>query len=220
MRAPSCALAAVVALAHASAAWAQPPSEEPDEPSSPPAEPPALPAPLEPAPVDPGPVEPPLAPPPAAPPAPQAPPVAPQPYPSPYYGPPPPGAYPQGQPYWGPPPPPGPPPLEPEEPSCCRVGIRFDPFDLLFRRLSFQAEVKLWVTAAAGVRAHRRWLELKDRRPDLAEATILAELNERDGRDAPNMTRAPDAHLLDTSEMSIEQAFRAALFLIEAARKQ
>ena len=83
-----------------------------------------------------------------------------------------------------------------------------------------EAEVKLWVTAAAGVRAHRRWLELKDRRPDLAEATILAELNERDGRDAPNMTRAPDAHLLDTSEMSIEQAFRAALSVIEAARKQ
>jgi len=156
MRAPSCALAAVVALAHASAAWAQPPSEEPDEPSSPPAEPPALPAPLEPAPVDPGPVEPPLAPPPAAPPAPQAPPVAPQPYPSPYYGPPPPGAYPQGQPYWGPPPPPGPPPLEPEEPSCCRVGIRFDPFDLLFRRLSFQAEVKLW--GPLSIEAEPSWI--------------------------------------------------------------
>lgn len=82
------------------------------------------------------------------------------------------------------------------------------------------ADVKLWVTASAEVRARRRYLELKSKRPDLAEATILAELNERDARDAPNMIRAADAYLLDTSEMDIEQAFRAAVDIVENARKR
>lgn len=82
-----------------------------------------------------------------------------------------------------------------------------------------EAEVKLWVTASPDVRAHRRFLELKSKRPDLAEATILHELVERDSRDAPNMLRAGDAHLLDTSQMGIEQVFQAAVDLIESRRK-
>ena len=81
------------------------------------------------------------------------------------------------------------------------------------------ADVKLWVTASPDVRANRRFLELKPKRPDLEEATILRELVERDARDAPNMLRAHDAHLLDTSQMSIEQVFQAAVALIEATRK-
>lgn len=82
-----------------------------------------------------------------------------------------------------------------------------------------QAEIKLWVTAAAAVRAGRRFRELKPKRPDLAEETILSELVERDGRDAPNMTMAPDAYLLDTSQMDIEQVFRAAVTYIDGRRK-
>ena len=39
---------------------------------------------------------------------------------------------------YGPPPPP-----PPKESTCCRVAIRFDPFELLFRRLSFQGEVAI-----------------------------------------------------------------------------
>jgi len=83
-----------------------------------------------------------------------------------------------------------------------------------------QAEVKLWVTASAEVRANRRYLELKPKRPDLEEGTILRELVERDARDAPNMQCAADAHLLDTSDMGIEQAFQAALEIIETVRKR
>ncbi|HRK25371.1 MAG TPA: (d)CMP kinase, partial [Beijerinckiaceae bacterium] len=83
-----------------------------------------------------------------------------------------------------------------------------------------QAEVKLWVTATPEVRARRRFLELKPKRPDLEEAVILGELLERDGRDAPNMARARDAHLLDTSVMDIEQAFQAAVAIVEAVRKR
>ena len=81
-----------------------------------------------------------------------------------------------------------------------------------------QAEVKLWVTAAPEVRARRRYLELAPKRPGLEEATILAELAERDGRDASNMKKADDAHLLDTSAMDIEQAFQAAVAIVERAK--
>lgn len=83
-----------------------------------------------------------------------------------------------------------------------------------------QADVKLWVTAVPEVRARRRFLELSAKRPEIEEATILRELLERDGRDAPNMMRATDAHLLDTSNMDIEQAFQAAMAIVEAVRKR
>jgi opacity protein-like surface antigen len=56
--------------------------------------------------------------------------------------------YPQGYgpqgypPGYGYPPPAGPPPPPlPPKSNCCRWSARFDPFDLLYRRLSFQAEV-------------------------------------------------------------------------------
>lgn len=35
-------------------------------------------------------------------------------------------------------------PPKPEGPSCCRAAVRFDPFDILQRRLSFQAELAIW----------------------------------------------------------------------------
>ncbi|MEZ5684571.1 MAG: d(CMP) kinase [Paracoccaceae bacterium] len=72
-----------------------------------------------------------------------------------------------------------------------------------------EAEVKLYVTASPEVRAHRRWLEVGG---DAAQ--VLAEVKERDARDmgradAP-LRPAPDAVLIDTSEMSIEAAVDAA----------
>lgn len=39
---------------------------------------------------------------------------------------------------------PSPPPPKPEEATCCRAAVRFDPFDILQRRLSFQAELAIW----------------------------------------------------------------------------
>lgn len=83
-----------------------------------------------------------------------------------------------------------------------------------------QAEVKLWVTASAEERARRRYRELKPKRPELTFEQILRELNERDARDAPNMQIAADAHLLDTTEMDIEQAFRAAVAIVESVRER
>jgi hypothetical protein len=61
------------------------------------------------------------------------------------YGPPPPPGY--GPPGYGPPPPPGygPPPRPPEPPPDDTLfwSVRYDPFDLLFRRITFEGEVAL-----------------------------------------------------------------------------
>lgn len=81
-----------------------------------------------------------------------------------------------------------------------------------------EAEVKLYVTASAEVRAHRRWLEVGG-----DAARVLAEVQERDARDmgradAP-LRPAADAVLIDTSDLSIEAAIAAAIARIEAARQ-
>ncbi len=78
-----------------------------------------------------------------------------------------------------------------------------------------EAEVKLYVTASAEVRAHRRWLEVGG-----DEAKVLAEVRERDARDmgradAP-LKPAAEALVLDTSELSIEAAIAAAALAVEA----
>lgn len=72
-----------------------------------------------------------------------------------------------------------------------------------------EAEVKLFVTASPEVRAHRRWLEVGG-----DEAKVLAEVKERDERDmnradAP-LKPAPDAILIDTSDLNINEASAAA----------
>jgi cytidylate kinase len=83
------------------------------------------------------------------------------------------------------------------------------------------ADVKLFVTASAEVRARRRWEELCARGEDPAYDAILADIRRRDARDAGRATAplkpAPDARLLDTSEMDIDTAFRAAVALVDGA---
>src|SRR5690606_8981200 len=76
------------------------------------------------------------------------------------------------------------------------------------------ADVKLYVTADASVRANRRWREILAGGGEADYPAILADVKRRDARD---MTRtdsplkpAADAHLLDTSEMDIETAFLTA----------
>lgn len=85
------------------------------------------------------------------------------------------------------------------------------------------ADVKIYVTASPQVRAERRTRELLAKGRDVTKERILAEILERDRRDAGRATAplraANDAHLLDTSGMDIETAFRAALAIVENARK-
>jgi cytidylate kinase len=84
------------------------------------------------------------------------------------------------------------------------------------------ADVKLFVIASPEVRAARRVLELRARGEEADEKEVLADLLRRDERDsrrtAAPLKAAPDAHLLDTTHLGIDAAFRAAVAIIEAAR--
>ncbi|WP_312420441.1 (d)CMP kinase [Shinella sp.] len=85
------------------------------------------------------------------------------------------------------------------------------------------APVKLYVTASAEVRARRRYDEILAGGGAADYGTILEDIRRRDERDMGRadspLKPADDAHLLDTSEMSIEAAFSAAKLIIDAALK-
>ena len=82
------------------------------------------------------------------------------------------------------------------------------------------AEVKLFVTASAEVRARRRFDELRASGQAAEFDDVLDEVLKRDARDvgradAP-MRAAADAVLIDTSEMDIETALAAAVAVVAA----
>jgi cytidylate kinase len=85
-----------------------------------------------------------------------------------------------------------------------------------------EAEAKIFVTASAERRAERRWRELTAAGIEIAPEAVLAAICERDRRDSGRaiapLQPAPDAVLLDTTELDIEAAFRAALSIVEVAR--
>ena len=84
------------------------------------------------------------------------------------------------------------------------------------------APAKLFVTARPEVRAERRWKQLLGQGETVSFAEVAADIalrDERDsGRSAAPLARAPDAVLLDTSEMSISETVEAARRIVEAAR--
>jgi cytidylate kinase len=86
------------------------------------------------------------------------------------------------------------------------------------------AEVKIFVTASPEVRAQRRTNELRARGEMADDKAVLADIIARDERDrsrsAAPLVQAADAHLLDTSALDIEGSFKAALALVEKARKR
>jgi cytidylate kinase len=85
------------------------------------------------------------------------------------------------------------------------------------------APVKIFVTASPEVRASRRAREFAAQGNAVNEQTVLADILRRDERDITRkispMKQAADAHLLDTTHMDIEAAFRAAVELVERARR-
>lgn len=86
------------------------------------------------------------------------------------------------------------------------------------------ADVKLFVTASAKIRAERRFLEMQRRGLDVDFETILADIRARDERDtgradAP-LKPAKDAHLLDTGNLTIGAAVQAAIAAVEASLRR
>src|SRR5262245_23938745 len=77
------------------------------------------------------------------------------------------------------------------------------------------ADVKLFVTASAETRA------LREAGHNVTEAEILADIERRDERDKTRaispLRKARDAYLLDTTNLDIDAAFKAAIALIDAA---
>lgn len=81
------------------------------------------------------------------------------------------------------------------------------------------ADVKIFVVADTGVRADRRYLELKARgeavtRDEIFDTIARRDKRDRERTDAP-MQAAADALLLDTTKLGIEQTFDAAIELIK-----
>ena len=84
------------------------------------------------------------------------------------------------------------------------------------------APAKLYVTATPEVRAERRWKQLQAQGESVSYDDILDDIRKRDARDGGRadspMRPADDAVLLDTTEMTIDQATDAARRIVEAAR--
>ena len=82
-----------------------------------------------------------------------------------------------------------------------------------------EADVKLFVTASAEVRAQRRVRELLERGMPGHYDDVLLDIRARDERDATReiapLLQAQDADLLDTSDLTAEQAIAEAIRLVE-----
>ena len=86
------------------------------------------------------------------------------------------------------------------------------------------ADVKLFVTAPAEIRARRRHAEMLARDPHVSFVDILSDIHARDERDmgradAP-LKPAEDALLLDTGDLTIGAAVQAAIALVEAKLRE
>ena len=81
-----------------------------------------------------------------------------------------------------------------------------------------KADVKIYVTASAEIRAQRRFMELQTVGAETEFDSVLKDVKARDHRDANRtdapMKPAPDAVLLDTSNLSIDAAVAEAVALI------
>jgi len=80
------------------------------------------------------------------------------------------------------------------------------------------AMVKIFVEAMPEIRAHRRFLELQAAGQNVTQAQVLADMQERDTRDALRAAAptkaADDAIVLDTSHLNADEAFEAALAIV------
>jgi cytidylate kinase len=85
-----------------------------------------------------------------------------------------------------------------------------------------EADAKIFVTASPEARAKRRALEFRSAGRAIDEAAVLEDIKRRDERDmhraAAPLKQAEDAVLLDTTQLDIDGAIRAAIGIVEAVR--
>jgi CMP/dCMP kinase len=86
------------------------------------------------------------------------------------------------------------------------------------------ADVKLFVTASAEVRARRRLAELRQQGATAIYEDVLQDMKQRDARDterrAAPLIAAPDAILIDTTTLDADAVFERASNLIARALKE
>ena len=71
-----------------------------------------------------------------------------------------------------------------------------------------EAKLKIYLTASTEVRAKRRYLELQNRGQEVNMPALIADIEQRDLKDSSRelspLLPADDAHIIDSSEMSLE----------------
>lgn len=81
-----------------------------------------------------------------------------------------------------------------------------------------KAELKIFLTARPAVRAERRYLEIKDKIAGSTQEEIMKDIMERDhydtSREISPLKQAEDAHLIDTSDVSIDEVVEQIVSLI------
>lgn len=81
------------------------------------------------------------------------------------------------------------------------------------------AQVKIFVTASAEARAERRLKELQGRGQAATYEEVLSDMKERDARDATRALAptkpAPDAEVLDTTNLTAPAAFEEAVRMVQ-----
>tara|TARA_Y100000768_G_scaffold184654_1_gene138253 strand:- start:371 stop:1030 length:660 start_codon:yes stop_codon:yes gene_type:complete len=81
------------------------------------------------------------------------------------------------------------------------------------------AKLKIFLTASPEVRAKRRYLELQNRGQEVNMPALIADITERDLKDSSRelspLLPADEAHIIDSSDMSLEEVFSITKNLIK-----
>ena len=84
------------------------------------------------------------------------------------------------------------------------------------------AAAKIFLTAAPEKRAYRRYLEMKKKGQEEPYEKVLEDLKARDEQDMNRpvepLRRAPDAELVDSTDLTFEETVEAILRIVEAKR--
>ena len=81
------------------------------------------------------------------------------------------------------------------------------------------AKLKIYLTASVEVRARRRYLELQKRGQEVNMPALIADIEQRDLKDSSRelspLLPADDAHVIDSSDMSLEDVIKITKNLIK-----